>query len=119
MTFYATGPKSKVTAKQFEVLDLIVKGNPSTATEAHSLIDLDQLLERMKRETTKQAMQFIIRALVTNQMIEKAGQEKRRGRVRITYRPTALGEGIVTPRGSLPAFIEPEPGSLEAEFSGV
>jgi hypothetical protein len=66
-----------LTTKQHQILALIAGKNPDG-----SLLDLDQLLDRLPYETTKQSIHFSIRALVNRKMIKKAGQEKRRDRRR-------------------------------------
>lgn len=74
-----------VTEKQMQIMSVVVKGN-----EDGSFIDLDQLLERIPYETTKESMQFSIRALVKNQLISKKDRESRRGRSRVILAPTEL-----------------------------
>lgn len=79
----------RLTDKQKRVLRIIAVGN-----DDGSPCDMDQLVERMESlgdPTTKQAMQFIIRSLVTKGLIEKQGREKRRLRSRMTYLPTEAG----------------------------
>jgi Fe2+ or Zn2+ uptake regulation protein len=106
---FATKTKTKLTAHQLDVLRIIIAGNPDTAPdELHA--DLDQVLERVKRETTKSSIQFTVRALVVNQMIEKLPQVQRRGRLRVCFKATALGLAIGGDRTAptTPAYLEPE-----------
>jgi DNA-binding MarR family transcriptional regulator len=76
-----------ITTKQLEVLRVIVKGNPDD-----SLTDMDQVLECIKYVATKEAMQFTIRSLIKRELILKAGSESRRGRRRVLYEATELGQ---------------------------
>jgi predicted transcriptional regulator len=83
--------KTSLTPKQLQVL---LAARPSAAGE---LADLDQILERVPYRTTKDSMQFTIRALIRHGMLEKAGMQLRRGRQRICYRLTGLAVAIVSP----------------------
>lgn len=113
-THFATKPKRLLTAYQFEVLRLIVKGNPETDDPWDFNLDIDQLIERIKpKETTKQALQFVVRALVTNGMIIKLSKVKRRNRLRVTYAATDVGKSVAGEQKQAAAFLEPEPGSIE------
>lgn len=69
-----------LTLKQVNILETIMKGDGSGG-----FIDLDQLLERISYETTKQSMQFSIRALIRRGLVEKKPRELRRGRKRVVY----------------------------------
>lgn len=75
-----------LTTKQKEILTLIVNRN-SDGTP----IDLDELLTRLPYHTTKQSMQFSVRALVGKGYIEKCPTEIRRGRMRRLFQATPLG----------------------------
>lgn len=72
-----------LTQKQAVILDTIIKGNPDG-----SWLDLNQTLEKLPYETTKDSFQFSIRALVGKGLIEKKGLEFRRGQNRVVYAPT-------------------------------
>lgn len=76
----------RLTAKQKEVLAVIIKSNPDG-----SLVDLDQILMNIRYYSTKQAMQFIIRALIRKGLIVKKGSENRRARRRVLLAPTIFG----------------------------
>ncbi|WP_227012133.1 winged helix DNA-binding protein [Duganella sp. FT27W] len=67
--------------------------------------DLDEILERVRYSTTKQSLQFSIRALIGHGLIEKKGQEKRRGRMRQVIQITTLGSGY----GGKQIQLEPNP----------
>lgn len=86
----------EITEKQRELLHIIIKGNPVVTLKNPSamFIDIDQLIEKAadvyKREYTKQAIQFHVRALIKRGLIIKRGTEKRRGRKRVIYSPTSI-----------------------------
>lgn len=95
----------RLTDKQLEVLRVINEANPDGKP-----VDLDQLIERLSYKPSKAAIQFSIRALVGHELIEKAGQEIRRGRSRVLLVPTLLGQHFYRANtGSVAAAI------LEAE----
>lgn len=74
--------------KQIKVLAIVAGKN-----EDGSLVDLDQIIERQDYKTNKAAIQFIIRNLVQEKkLIEKKGSENRRGRRRVLFDVTPLGE---------------------------
>lgn len=74
--------------KQINVLAVVAAKN-----EDGTLVDLDQVIERQNYETNKSAIQFIIRNLVVEKkLIEKKGSENRRGRKRVLFDVTPLGE---------------------------
>jgi hypothetical protein len=73
----------QLTTKQISQLNVIVAGNPDG-----SPIDKDELLERLPYETSKESLQFSIRALVKRGLVTVGGKEKRRGRLRATLVPT-------------------------------
>ena len=66
-----------LTQKQIELLRVI-----GTRNEDGSAVDLDQILELLSYQTTKQSLQFSIRALIAPDLIKKDAPEKRRGRTR-------------------------------------
>jgi len=70
--------------------------------------DLDQVIERLKYETTKESVQFSIRALIKHGLIEKLGSDKRRGRRRVLIGATMLGNHFAGPRFSTPMTISVE-----------
>ena len=78
--------RAGLTDKQYKILTVICHGNKEL-DGTWSPVDMDELLERVAYETTKQSMQFSIRALISRKLIEK-GTEKRRGASRVTYIPT-------------------------------
>lgn len=100
-----------------ELVHLVVRDSadhPATAADPWLPLDMDELLEAIGNTSAKQSMQFTIRALIINGMIEKLDQQRRRGRLRAVYEATVLGKGIAAPvvPTSL-SMVEPEPGSIE------
>lgn len=80
----------ELTSKQLSIMNVIVRGN-----EDGSVVDLDQILERLEYRTTKESLQFSLRALIAHGLIQKAGREKRRGRSRTLIRATEMGRGMI------------------------
>lgn len=78
--------KPKITKKQVAIMKVILLGN-----EEADPVDIDQLLERLDYKTTKQSIQFSIRALVSRNFIYKGELQKRRGKKRVIYLPTREG----------------------------
>ncbi len=76
----------KLTKKQEQVLETIVKGN-----QDGSFCDLDQVIAQVPYDTTKASIQFIIRNLMNKGLIYKKPTEKRRGRRRVVIGPTSQG----------------------------
>jgi hypothetical protein len=76
-----------LTQKQIELLRVIGARN-----EDGSAVDLDQILETLPYKTTKQSLQFSIRALIAHALIQKDAPEKRRGRTRTLISLTKAGE---------------------------
>lgn len=86
----------QLTTKQIQIMNVITRGN-----EDGSFVDVDQLVERVGYETTKQSMQFSIRALVNKSLIMKQQQRQlRRGRSRIVLSATSLGYAVMRGAGA-------------------
>lgn len=81
------------TPHQYELLRLVQR----TQTESESLVDLDQILEQLSWKPSKESAQFVIRALISKGLLEKAARELRRGRTRVTFRVTEKGLGALDP----------------------
>lgn len=64
------------------------------AGDGEAAIDLDQLLERLDYQTTKESLQFSLRALIGHGLIRKAERELRRDRIRQTLVPTTYGKQV-------------------------
>jgi predicted transcriptional regulator len=80
-----------MTSKQFQIMTTILKGN-----DDGSFLDLDQVIQKLSYKTTKQSLQFSIRALIRKGLVTKQEQEKRRGRSRAIVSPTKNGYIIMT-----------------------
>lgn len=78
-----------LTNKQYKILTVLCHGNGKDKDGNHIPCDLDELLERVAYKTTKDSMQFSIRALVKRGLITK-GKEYRRGANRVVYIPSRL-----------------------------
>lgn len=83
--------------KQVAIMRAIMRGN----TEG-DFLDLDELLTVLPYSTSKQSLQFSIRALIKHGLVEKKPEELRRGRLRRVLAPTLLayelfggGSGVV------------------------
>lgn len=107
MTFFpAKKLKTSMTPHQYEVLKVVIVGNDSEDPTL-VLVDLDEILERITRKTSKASIQFTIRALIHNGMMTKAGRSPRRGRQRVTYQATDQGVDVAGDSRKTPAFLEP------------
>jgi len=91
-----------LTDKQTKILTVLCDGSME---DDEVFVDIDQLLERLNHQhgwkTTKQSMQFSIRALINRGLMVKNGKEIRRGRRRVILAPTAAGYrimGMVNPK---------------------
>lgn len=80
----------ELTAKQMSIMNVVVGANPDG-----SHVDLDQILDRLDYTTTKQSLQFSLRALIAHGLIQKAGAENRRGRQRTLIRATGMGISLI------------------------
>ena len=76
--------------QQFKVLVGILK----VSRETNQNVDLDELIESLTPTPTKEAIQFVIRALIKKGFIEKLEPELRRKRKRICYKLTE--EGLIS-----------------------
>jgi predicted transcriptional regulator len=74
----------QLTEHQRDVLEIIFRGNPDG-----TFVDMDQILERVTRRTSKESMQFTLRSLVAKKLVMKHQRERRRFRSRVVYSPTA------------------------------
>lgn len=84
--------------KQIAILRILVRANPTDGT----FCDLDELLDRLPYKTTKESVQFSIRALEKRGLIEKKPLETRRGQGRRVLAPTIAGYSAVKAAGTLP-----------------
>jgi len=72
------------TRKQVVILETIMRGSGDG-----DFIDLDQMLEKLPYETSKQSLQFSLRFLIQRGLVEKKPYEIRRGRRRAIFDLTA------------------------------
>lgn len=103
-----------LTVKQIELLSVIAKGEGPGLPS-----DLDQILDKVSYETSKQSIQFSIRALIARGLIYKRGVEKRRGRQRQVIASTTLGDSVCgTNLGAAvsPSYVETDLDSV-VEFN--
>ena len=70
-------------------MEVIVVGNDDGTN-----VDLDQILDLLPYKTTKESLQFSLRALVEKGCIQKMPTETRRGRARVVYAATAYGNSF-------------------------
>jgi DNA-binding MarR family transcriptional regulator len=84
---FTAHPNLHLTKKQWQILSVLCTGNGKDAAGQFIPADIDELLERLTYETSKQSMQFSIRALVKSGFITK-DYEKRRGARRVILTPT-------------------------------
>lgn len=82
---------TRLTVKQIQILQTI---NQHWLTHRQE-IDVDQLLESLPYQTTKQSMQFSIRALIKKGVILKCECEVRRGRQRRILKITDHGKRLL------------------------
>ena len=79
-----------LTTKQYKIMRALMKLAPDG-----DFLDLDQLLEAVDYQTSKQSMQFSLRALIKHDLIENKAPEIRRGRRRRVIALTDLGYKIM------------------------
>lgn len=105
-----------LTRKQFTILNIIVEGNPEGADDDYKKVDLDEIIERIPYETSKAAIQFSIRSMIENGFIFKSGRQNRRGRNRVLFSATPIGNYRINPQGSNPeeeVFFDSEDSILD------
>jgi hypothetical protein len=91
-----------LTTKQMLILAVVKAGN-SDGTP----IDLDQIVARLPYETSKESLQFSIRALVKREMLDRSKKVVRNGRSHRVIELTELGAAHVSKtEAESPAFIE-------------
>lgn len=100
-----------LTTKQAALLQVILAGDKSG-----DHCDIDQILERLPYQTTKQSLQFSLRAMVDKGCIEKAGRVVRRQRQRETYKATMTGVAMFNPGFIYGIPGSPTTGSLVSEM---
>lgn len=82
----------RLTEKQIQILSVIHQHRVFQEED----IDMDQLLTELPYQTSKESMQFSLRALIKKGFIEKNDQwAVRRGRARRTYSLTEFGKTML------------------------
>lgn len=82
------------------------------------LADLDQVLSGLSWQPSKESAQFVFRALIAKEIIEKQPRQLRRGRTRVCFKLTEKGLCVLDPRRSTPSI----PGAscvLEEDFDAL
>lgn len=86
----------RLTDNQLKILKVLMDRNPDG-----SLVDLDQLLDRLAVEydwvTSKAALQWSIRQLIKLELVERMATEVRRQRARRIIRLSDLGTKVMGP----------------------
>ena len=90
-----------ITKNQLELLHFVIDCEAGGA-----MADLDQIIDKMSWEPTKESIQFTIRAMVGKSFIEKSGLQSRRGRNRVCFKVSIKGKQVLDPRGLLPEATE-------------
>lgn len=86
---------NRLTYKQMNCLVVIARGNPGMGETWAQFADLDEILERIDYKTSKDSLQFTLRALIGRRLIRKVGMECRRGRQRVLFELTELGRTLI------------------------
>ncbi|BBI61688.1 hypothetical protein [Vreelandella sulfidaeris] len=81
----------RLTAKQTQIITTIHAHQQAKEED----IDFDQLLAELPYETSKESMQFSIRALIKKGMVSKGNSVTRRGRSRRTFSITVFGKTML------------------------
>ena len=76
--------------KQQQILTVLTQANRSKHGHFISWCHLDELLERLKYQPSKQSMQFSLRALIAKKLVVKGELELIEGRKRRNLIPTQL-----------------------------
>lgn len=101
----------KMTIKQTQIMEAVLVGNRDAHGHLESWLDIDQLIERVPYEATKQAFQCSLRFLRQKGLIEAPTFEVRRGRKRTLVVPAATATAALTapvPRTDSEAIDEDE-----------
>jgi len=88
------------TTKQLQILQVIATGDGMDEKGEFLPVDMDELIALVPYKTSKQSMQFSVRALIRRGLITKSDRVQRRGRSRVTFTLTESGQTV---------FKKPEP----------
>lgn len=81
-----------LTDNQVNVLVALYKEGSVSSASISDVLDLDQLIEAVPYEVTKEAIQFTLRFLAKRGFAEKRGTDVRRGKRRVLWVLTPAGE---------------------------
>jgi len=90
----AANDSRNLTNKQYRILAVLCDGNGKDESGVLIPCDIDELLERLTYETTKQSMQFSVRALEARKLIVRE-YERRRGARRVLLIPTLKAKQLM------------------------
>ena len=82
--------KTTLTDKQYRIMSVIIHGDGCDEDGKRIPVDMSRLLDLLSYRTSRDSMQFSIRALVKNGLVMK-DSDLRRGARRVIYQPTKLG----------------------------
>lgn len=82
--------KTSLTDKQYRIMSVIVHGDGVDEAGNRIPVDMARLLELLSYRTSRDSMQFSIRALIKNGLLVKSS-DLRRGARRVVYQPTKIG----------------------------
>ncbi len=85
-----------LTQKQRQILTTIVQGSRAPDGTLDQWLDMDQLLEQLPYRTSRESMQFSLRALEKKGLLEPQRYEVRRGQRRRLAVPTSDGMSLVS-----------------------
>lgn len=80
-----------LTTKQRQIMSCVISGNNECKGVLVDWLTIAELVEILPYKTSRESMQFSIRALIKKELIEKGKQELRDGRWRTPIIPTTLG----------------------------
>lgn len=102
--------KRKLSRKQLWIIQAVAQGNrlvdeTTGIVSKISWLDMDQLLEALPYETTKESLQFSLRHLIKRGYLVNGEPETRRGRNRRILVPTTLALSLCEEREAIPACL--------------
>ena len=95
----------RLTNKQYQILSTVIDGTVDEE-EKPCPLDLDPLLERLPYRTTRDSLQFSLRALESRRLIVR-DYEKRRGRRHALIIPTKLALKAMSSQFEMPRSETP------------
>lgn len=95
----------RLTSKQVTILNVVIAGNDASGQK--SPCDLDQIIQRVGYNPTKDAIHFSIRKLIAKGLIFKSGMERRRERRHVLISPTTAAIELFKAKENT-SYIEPD-----------